>query len=168
MGSDFDQTLESVEVEVICPQSASDSHGKCRFTVKIGSNDTFRKIKKHITECLDTQGKLIYGKYNCDESPLKKGRQKRKAKKGRQDARVVAKSIMLAIHVITLTIETCTHTDTEEVQSEANVFIQHATFETLHQIGKHFEQFKKDRRKSLSIECRHSINEENKVNIQSK
>ena len=72
MGSDFDQTLKSVEVEVLYQQGASDSLRKCRFTVKIGFNDTFRKIKKHIMESLDTQGKMMYGKYNCDESPLKK------------------------------------------------------------------------------------------------
>ena len=69
MGS---ETLKSVEVEVIYQQSPSDSLRQCRYTAKIGSDDTFRKIKKHITERFDIQGKLMYGKYNCDESPLKK------------------------------------------------------------------------------------------------
>lgn len=49
-----------------------------------------------------------------------------------------------------------------------NVSLQHATFEALYQMGKNFEEFKKDKTKLLLLECRHCVQEEDKVQISSK
>lgn len=56
----------------------------------------------------------------------------------------------------------------EEPQSGLNASLQHATFETLYQIGKNFETFKNDKTKKIIVECEHSKEKENTVNIKSK
>ena len=38
------------------------------FAVKIKQTESLRKIKKHITESLDIQGKLMYKGQNCEET----------------------------------------------------------------------------------------------------
>lgn len=44
--------------------------------------------------------------------------------------------------------------------------VEHATYETLHQLGENFEEFKKDKTKTLVVACKHS-KENNQVEITS-
>lgn len=69
---------------------------------------------------------------------------------------------MLAIWITEFTYTT----EPEEVQSNMSVPLQHAPYETVYQLGKHFEVFKKDKGKKLLIECAHT--DEDKVEITSK
>lgn len=59
-------------------------------------------------------------------------------------------------------------TTTEKEESTVSVPMQHATYETLYQIGEKFEEFQKDKSKTLVVACTHSTNETNKVDITSK
>lgn len=61
--------LKSTEVVVRYKLGDSPS---AKFTVKIKYTDTLRKIKSHITESLDIQGRVTYGDLNCDDFPSKK------------------------------------------------------------------------------------------------
>ena len=47
-----------------------------------------------------------------------------------------------------------------------SVPLHHAPYETVYQLGRHFEDFKKDKEKRLLIECKHA--DEDKVEITSK
>ena len=59
-------------------------------------------------------------------------------------------------------------TETAEIPNKVSVPMQHATYETLHQMGVMFEEFQKDKTKTIVVACTHSKDEANKVDITSK
>ena len=61
---ELEKRLRTLEVEVRHKAGGSDSPTKHKVRVK--PNDSFRKIKRHITESLDVQGRLFYGNENLD------------------------------------------------------------------------------------------------------
>lgn len=67
--SELDRRLWCIEVEVKYRLSDSPS---TKHAVRVKQTDTFRKIKKHVTESLDIQGRMMYGDQNCDEVPNKR------------------------------------------------------------------------------------------------
>lgn len=48
-----------------------------------------------------------------------------------------------------------------------SVSIQHAAYETIHQLGKNLEHMKNDKSKKLVIEVEHNQDKENKILIKS-
>lgn len=70
MEPELDKGLRSIEVEV--KYRLSGDSPPITFTVKVKQTDNLRKIKKHIIESLDIQGKVTCRGQNCDEYPNKK------------------------------------------------------------------------------------------------
>ena len=56
----------------------------------------------------------------------------------------------------------------EEPQSWATVPLQQVTYESLHLMGVQFENFQKHKLKKIIVECEHSEENDNTVNIKSK
>lgn len=61
--------LKNIEVEVRYKLGASPL---TRFTVKVRPTDSLRKIKNHIVQSLDIEGKVMYREQNCDDQPTKR------------------------------------------------------------------------------------------------
>lgn len=66
-----ERQLKCVEVEVKCKLSGSDSPPSI-YKVRVRPSDNLRKIKRHIIESLDIQGKLMYGDHNVDDHPYRR------------------------------------------------------------------------------------------------
>ena len=85
-----------------------------------------------------------------------------KRKGGIQNAKTKGRNMQLLVHNSHAHITTVE----EETGSNICVALRHATFETIHQLGRNLEDFRKDKGKTLIIECKHK--EDDKVDIKSK
>ena len=55
-----------------------------------------------------------------------------------------------------------------ETQRQVSVPLQHATYEALHKVGEHFEEFQRNKTSKIIVQCEHGEGKDDLVHIISK